>query len=94
MAGASKLREFLARFGSLIVRPYRTDRFDFGAPTFHQELQARFREASELRETTGSPHFVFLNKVLVGIFNLMGQLGPVIDTRRSRALLEGTVTAL
>lgn len=88
------IRSFFNRFGSLIVRPYRSDTFDFGAPGFYEELQACFREASTLRETSGSPHFVFLNKVLVGVFNLMAQLQPTIDTRRSRALLGDTVDAL
>jgi len=36
------------------------------------------------------PHFVFLNKVLVGVFKLMAKLQPTIDTTRSRALLRET----
>jgi len=84
------LRDFFDRFGSLIVRPYRSDTFAFGDDDFYNELKACFRAGSQLPEAAGSHHFVFLNKVLVGIFNLMHDLQPTIDTRRSRALLRET----
>ena len=86
-----RMREFFDRFGSLIVEPYRHDTFDFGDSAFHDELHACFRAASEFRETPGSPHFIFLNKVLVGLFNLLGTLQPTVDTSHSRELLEQTV---
>jgi predicted unusual protein kinase regulating ubiquinone biosynthesis (AarF/ABC1/UbiB family) len=85
------LRDFFDRFGSLIVRPYRQPSFDFGDPAFHEELNACFRDASEFRETTGSPHFIFLNKVLVGLFSLMLKLKPTIDTTHSRDLLHQAI---
>lgn len=86
-----EMRAFFDRFGTLIVAPYRTDTFDFGADAFHEELKACFRAASGLREATGSPHFIFINKVLVGLFNLLGKLAPVVDTTHSRALLHQAV---
>jgi len=86
-----RMRHFFDRFGSLIVEPYRHDTFDFGDPSFHDELHACFRAASEFRETPGSPHFIFLNKVLVGLFNLLSKLQPTVDTARSRDLLDRTV---
>jgi predicted unusual protein kinase regulating ubiquinone biosynthesis (AarF/ABC1/UbiB family) len=85
------MRAFFDRFGTLIVAPYRTDTFDFGSDDFHEELRACFRAASELREATGSHHFIFINKVLVGLFNLLGTLEPTIDTTRSRTLLRAAV---
>lgn len=86
-----EMRSFFDRFGELIVRPYRTDRFDFGQSDFHDELRDCFRAASELREASGSPHFIFINKVLVGLFNLLAKLQPRIDTTRSRDLLDAAV---
>ncbi len=86
-----RMRDFFDRFGQLIVRPYRTDTFDFGAPEFYEELRACFRAASELREASGSHHFIFINKVLVGLFNLMDKLGPRIDTTRSLRMLNNAV---
>ena len=86
-----EMRSFFDRFGTLIVAPYRTDTFDFGSDDFHEELKACFRAASELREATGSPHFIFINKVLVGLFNLLGKLEPNIDTTHSRELLREAV---
>jgi predicted unusual protein kinase regulating ubiquinone biosynthesis (AarF/ABC1/UbiB family) len=86
-----RMRDFFDRFGQLIVRPYRTDTFDFGAPEFHDELRACFRAASELREASGSHHFIFINKVLVGLFNLMDKLEPRIDTTHSLQMLNRAV---
>lgn len=86
-----QLRDFFNRFGSLIVRPYRQPTFDFGDAAFHEELNACFRQASDFRETTGSHHFIFLNKVLVGLFSLLLKLKPTIDTTHSRTLLDSTV---
>lgn len=86
-----EMRAFFDRFSELIVRPYRTDRFDFGRSEFHDELRDCFRAASELREASGSPHFIFINKVLVGLFNLLSKLKPRVDTAYSMDLLNTAV---
>lgn len=89
-----RVTSFFERFGRLIVRPYRSDTFDFGDDAFYDELKACFKEGSQLRETSGSHHFIFINKVLVGLFSLMAQLRPTIDTRHSQDLLHQSVDAL
>jgi predicted unusual protein kinase regulating ubiquinone biosynthesis (AarF/ABC1/UbiB family) len=81
------LRQFFDRYGSLIVEPYRQSSFDFGDPDFRSRLQACFKQASQLRAATGSPHFIFLNKALVGLLNLLTQLGARVETTESLALL-------
>jgi hypothetical protein len=83
-----EIRQFFDRYGSLIVEPYRQSPFDFGDPDFRERLQDCFSRASELRAVVGSPHFIFLNKALVGLLNLLIQLRPRIDTTRSVALLD------
>jgi len=83
-----EIRQFFDRYGSLIVEPYRQSPFDFGTPDFRERLQDCFSRASELRAVVGSPHFIFLNKALVGLLNLLIQLRPRIDTTRSVALLD------
>jgi predicted unusual protein kinase regulating ubiquinone biosynthesis (AarF/ABC1/UbiB family) len=82
-----ELRQFFDRYGSLIVEPYRQSTFDFGAPGFRERLRASFKAASELRAATGSPHFIFLNKALVGLLNLLTQLEARVDTTESVSLL-------
>jgi predicted unusual protein kinase regulating ubiquinone biosynthesis (AarF/ABC1/UbiB family) len=89
-----QIRAFFDRYGSLIVEPYREPTFDFGDPAFRERLHDCFREASDLREVVGSPHFIFLNKALVGLLNLMTQLKPRIDTIRSLQLLNDELDAL
>ena len=79
----AQVRDFFDRYGSLIVEPYRQSSFDFGDPGFQERLQNCFEEASTLRQAAGSPHFIFLNKALVGLLNLLVQLKPRIDTTGS-----------
>ncbi|MFP4228305.1 MAG: ABC1 kinase family protein [Salinivenus sp.] len=79
----TEVRTFFDRYGSLIVEPYRQHTFDFGNPDFRERLQESFEKASTLRQAAGSPHFIFLNKALVGLLNLLIQLKPRIDTTDS-----------
>jgi predicted unusual protein kinase regulating ubiquinone biosynthesis (AarF/ABC1/UbiB family) len=78
-----EIRHFFDDYGSLLVEPYRQQEFDFGNPDFRERLHASFQAASKLREVVGSPHFIFLNKALVGLLNLLTQLKPRIDTTES-----------
>ena len=89
-----ELHRFFNRYGSLIVEPYRQSSFDFSDPDFKERLQASFKAASELRAATGSPHFIFLNKALVGVLNLLTQLGARVDTTESVSLLNEALADL
>ncbi len=82
-----ELRHFFEQYGSLIVEPYRQSSFDFGDPKFQDRLQNCFEQASHLRAATGSPHFIFLNKALVGLLNLLTQLEARVNTTESLSLL-------
>jgi len=89
-----ELRRFFDQYGSLIVEPYRQSSFDFGDSGFRERLQASFKAASELRAATGSPHFIFLNKALVGLLNLLTQLEARVDTTESVSLLNDSLEAI
>ena len=89
-----EIRQFFDRYGSLLVEPYQESSFDFGDPDFRTRLHDCFQEASRLRQVVGSPHFIFLNKALVGLLNLLTQLKPRIDTTDSLALLNDELQAL
>ena len=89
-----EIRGFFDRYGSLIVEPYREPQFDFGDPDFRERLHDCFRQASKLREVAGSPHFIFLNKALVGLLNLLTKLQPTIDTTYSLSLLNDELEAM
>jgi len=78
-----EVRDFFDQYGSLIVEPYRVSSFDFGDADFRERLQDCFEQASTLRQAAGSPHFIYLNRALVGLLNLLIQLGPQIDTTDS-----------
>lgn len=83
--------QFFRDFGETILRPYRSERFDFGDPEFKSELNEHFKLASTFNEVRGSRHYIFLNKVVIGLYALLMKLKPVIDTRYSREILEGAV---
>jgi len=85
------IRDFFDRFGSLLVEPYREPTFHFGDSDFRERLQQSFEEASRLRQAVGSPHFIFLNKALVGLLNLMMRLRPRIDTTDSLDALQAAL---
>ena len=89
-----ELRDFFDRYGSLIVEPYRQSTFDFGDPGFRERLQDSFEAASQLRAATGSPHFIFLNKALVGLLNLLTRLDARVDTMGSVSLLNDSLEAI
>ncbi|PSQ85590.1 MAG: ABC transporter, partial [Bacteroidetes bacterium QH_2_63_10] len=89
-----ELRRFFDQYGSLIVEPYRQSSFDLGDSGFRERLQASFKAASELRAATGSPHFIFLNKALVGLLNLLTQLEARVDTTESVSLLNDSLEAI
>jgi predicted unusual protein kinase regulating ubiquinone biosynthesis (AarF/ABC1/UbiB family) len=90
----TEIRQFFDRYGSLLVEPYWQSQFDFGDPDFRDRLHACFEQASALREVVGSPHFIFLNKALVGLLNLLTQLKPRVDTTNSLALLNDELEEL
>lgn len=82
-----ELRQFFDQYGSLIVEPYQQPEFDFDDSDFYERLKACFQQASGMRQAVGSPHFIFLNRPLVGLLNLLTQLGARIETSWSLSLL-------
>lgn len=91
---STELRRFFEQYGALLVEPYRQSPFDFGDENFQERLQACFEKASSLREATGSPHFIFLHRALVGILNLLTKLGARVDTTRSLSLLNDALAEI
>lgn len=87
----NELRGFFDEYGTLIVEPYRQAAFDFGNTDFYERLKACFERASSLRAVTGSPHFIFLNRALVGLLNLLTRLDARVDTTNSLSLLNGAL---
>jgi len=88
------LFDFFVRFGQTILEPYRTDRFDFDNPDYKAALNACFKEASGFNEVTGSKHFIYINKVMVGLYAVLFKLKPRITTQKSLELLNRTIDAI
>lgn len=87
------LSEILDVFGGIIQSMYIEDTYDFSSG----QLLARFkeimprltgREAFKHRRPVGSHHFVFVNRLLVGLLSMMTQLGAKVDVRHARACLQ------
>lgn len=86
------LSEVLDIFGGIIQSMYEHDTYDFSSGQLlarFQEVLPRFtgRDAFKHRRPIGSHHFVFVNRLLVGLLSMMTQLGATVDTRFARECL-------
>ncbi len=86
------LIDLLTDFGHIIVKPYRQDTYDFGGSHIldgFKELLPKVtgRDAFKNREPVGSPHFVFVNRLVAGLLSLLTRLEARVDVRRGRELL-------
>jgi predicted unusual protein kinase regulating ubiquinone biosynthesis (AarF/ABC1/UbiB family) len=70
----------------LVGRPFRQASFDFGDPTYMQDLYAlgddlmADPELKKQREPRGSAHFIYLNRTYVGLFALLTELRASVRT--------------
>ena len=81
------LFEFLRAFGKLIVKPYNFPTFDFGDSEYRAQFNNYMRESFKWRDIRVSRHFIFISKLLFGLYGMLMQLKPTIDTERSREIL-------
>lgn len=79
-------RELLVQSIRLVTRPFRTERFDFGDPSFFEELHAygeKMHKDKTLRNSDaarGSAHGIYINRTYFGLYNILHQLGATVDT--------------
>ncbi len=90
------LLELLDDFGNVILAPFRHDMYDFGDSQIldgFRELLPKItgREAFRHREPVGSPHFVFVNRLVAGLLSILTRLEARVDMRRGRVLLIGVI---
>lgn len=83
-------------FGRVILSPFRHDTYDFGDSHIlegFRELLPKVtgREAFKHREPVGSPHFVFVNRLVAGLLSILTRLEARVDVRRGRDLLMGVI---
>lgn len=78
---------YFRRLGQILVQPYLSERFDFGGRAYQQALNAFFRDGSEVKPQV-SQHFIFLNKLQMGLYSLLMKLGATIDMRYSRNIVQ------
>ncbi|MBT8399601.1 MAG: AarF/ABC1/UbiB kinase family protein [Rhodothermia bacterium] len=90
------LLELLDDFGNVILAPFRHDVYDFGDSQIldgFRELLPKVtgREAFKHREPVGSPHFVFVNRLVAGLLSILTRLEARVDMRGGRDLLMGVI---
>ncbi len=86
----TELFEFLRNFGRLIVRPYSFSEFDFGDEEYRTEFNSFARKSMEWRDIRVSRHFIFISKLLFGLYGMLMQLKPIITTEQSKKILLGS----
>ncbi|MBO6575198.1 MAG: AarF/ABC1/UbiB kinase family protein [Rhodothermales bacterium] len=91
-----KIFAFFLKMGELIVAPYREGSFDFGRTEFAEQVKAIGTEAMQFREreVIGSPHFVFVNRVVFGLLSMLSKLGAVVETQRGYGLVNQAIDRL
>ncbi|MBV9390868.1 MAG: AarF/ABC1/UbiB kinase family protein [Verrucomicrobia bacterium] len=72
---------------NLAVRPFREASFDFADPNYFRQIYLygdRISRMQEFKKPRGSKHFIYVNRTNFGLFNILHQLGVVIQTDRYR----------
>ena len=82
-----ELFAFLCEFGCFVLKPYMSDSFDFGDKDFRRQLTEYIRATMQWRDIRASEHFLFVNRLLFGLYALLMQLKPTINTQRGRDIL-------
>ncbi|MGB7843928.1 MAG: AarF/UbiB family protein [Salinimicrobium sp.] len=78
---------------SLFSRPLNTEEFDFSDKAFLAEiagLSEKYSKDTELRKldaNRGSEHFIYVSRALLGLYNLLHELGAKVKTRNYEKLL-------
>ncbi|MEX0685201.1 MAG: AarF/ABC1/UbiB kinase family protein [Balneolales bacterium] len=72
--------QFCRSFGELLVKPYRTEFFDFGDPAFGEKLRELAIIAASQPEPRGSKHFVYIARVNLGLFHMLMKLKSKVRT--------------
>jgi len=91
-SGADEKRYFVSVFSELLGllrRPFDSDVFDFGDSSLFVELNqmgerlSRDSEARKYGAARGSKHIIYVNKTYFGLFQLLHQIGAVVNTQMS-----------
>ncbi|MGF1529910.1 MAG: ABC1 kinase family protein [Puniceicoccaceae bacterium] len=71
----------------LLARPFRVDRFNFGDPSYLQEIRDFGEKTStdprlkKISSARGSPDAIYLNRAYFGLYNLVATLGSNLTAR-------------
>ena len=84
------LMDVLKKTTDILVAPYQADTFDFSDGTILESFRKLIptltgKDAFKNRGPVGSPHFVFVNRLVVGFFSMLTGLSAevnVVDARR------------
>lgn len=93
------ITDILDRVTGILTQPYHDETCDFSDGVILNEFRSLIpaltgREAFAYRERVGSPHFVFVNRLVLGFFSMLTQLGATVNVSDGRKmLLEGAAAA-
>ena len=93
------MTDILGKATSILVEPYRSDVYDFSNTTVRDGFkemmpQMTGKEAFKNRGPVGSPHFVFVNRLVLGFYSILSGLEAKINVVEGRnQLLELSANA-
>ncbi len=75
-----KFYRFCRDFGELMIHPYRSKNFNFGDSDYDSRMTELLKEAAADGKPRGSRHFVYIARVVIGLYRMLISLNASIET--------------
>lgn len=76
----AKFYRFCRDFGELMIHPYRNKNFHFGDSEYDARMTKLLKEAAADGKPRGSRHFVYIARVVIGLYRMLISLDATIQT--------------
>jgi predicted unusual protein kinase regulating ubiquinone biosynthesis (AarF/ABC1/UbiB family) len=83
--------QFCKAYGDTFAQPYMGDEFNFGDPSFKQQINKYARQMPIQNEPRGDKNFIYSTKVHMGLYSILMKLKANIDTKRSKDITQSVL---
>ena len=84
--------DFCIHYGFAFAMPYRGETFDFGDKEYRDLIRGYTKNAPLANEPRGNKHFIYSTRVHLGLYHFLMKLGSVVQTNKSRQIVEEVLT--
>jgi predicted unusual protein kinase regulating ubiquinone biosynthesis (AarF/ABC1/UbiB family) len=79
---------FCKAYGDTYAQPYMGNEFDFGDPSFKEQIYRFAKEMPIQNEPRGDKNFIYSTKVHMGLYSILMKLKAQINTKRSKEITQ------